>query len=379
VQPGQVITLHGVADPDPELNGTLGNEIDFQIEGKGNGKFATDCSSAIGAGAVDGEWLVVSGSSTKGGPLCPVENGFQLCGEEAPADAAWTGGSGGHAFWLPGIDTDLIFDPESAQWTANFDGTATLTGTLVSTSDSGHSFQVSVDFAGLTSVAPPGSPKKELGSHAYSENGGPVNSSTWVYYTSFSGTLTGQGDYAGAVIEFTRTGPAFQVGVGANGKNISLGGSGWFTWTVTQQPSSGGSLQSSGQGDINIDLVNCTPPPPCDIKYKTPTFSSRTMTWNLTNDTADPLEISYIYIWWPSQSGNLKKVRINSTDIWSGTDYPNEASISNFINGTSIRTLQPGQSKNLRFQFSTTARPWTDKYYMYVEFKNGCSVEWKKK
>jgi hypothetical protein len=37
----------------------------------------------------------------------------------------------------------------------------------------------------------------------------------------------------------TRTGPAFQIGIGANGKNLNFGGSGWFLWTMTHQPSLG--------------------------------------------------------------------------------------------------------------------------------------------
>ena len=46
----------------------------------------------------------------------------------------------------------------------------------------------------------------------------------------------------------TNTGPAFQVGNGANGKNANFGGSGWYNWNVTSQPTSGGSLQATGQG-----------------------------------------------------------------------------------------------------------------------------------
>ena len=49
------------------------------------------------------------------------------------------------------------------------------------------------------------------------------------------------------------------MGVGANGKNLKLGASAWFTWVVAQQPASGPSLTSNGQGDINIDLFDCPP------------------------------------------------------------------------------------------------------------------------
>ena len=114
-----------------------------------------------------------------------------------------------------------------------------------------------MSFSGYTTTPPAGSPKKELFASAYIQNGGPIDPSTWVYYTSFTGTLTGTGNYAGAVIQLDKTGPAFQIGKGANGKNGNFGGSGWFNWTVTSQPTSGGSLQTTGQGDINVDLANC--------------------------------------------------------------------------------------------------------------------------
>lgn len=163
--------------------------------------------------------------------------------------------SGGHALWLPGIGTDFVFKSGNPGiFTEKMDGTATLTGTVVSKSDSGKKFDVSVDFSLRTDMPPAGSPKKELKPIAYIENGGPIDASTWHYYEMWGGTLLGLMDYAGAEIDFDRTGPAFQVGVGANGKNLNLGGSGWFTWTVLSQPTLGSSLQTTGQGDWNVDF-----------------------------------------------------------------------------------------------------------------------------
>ncbi len=179
------------------------------------------------------------------------------CAEGAPLDPTYGPTTGGQAFWFPGIVTDLVFTPDPGSFIVNADGTARLTGTLRSVSDPTKIFTVDVQFSGLTSTAPSGSPKKELQSSAYIENGGPINPATWLYFTSYTGTLTGAGTYAGAVITISRTGPAFQMGVGADGKNIGFGGSGWFLWTVTHQPTSGSSLQTTGQGDIDIDLDDC--------------------------------------------------------------------------------------------------------------------------
>ena len=111
--------------------------------------------------------------------------------------------------------------------------------------------------SGRTSVAPPGSPKKDLKDCAYDEDGGPVDTDTWYYYPTYTGTLTGLGEYAGAVLTIVPTGPAFQVGIGANNKNIKFGASSWFIWTVTAQPSVGPALPVTGQGDFNIEIGDC--------------------------------------------------------------------------------------------------------------------------
>ena len=189
-----------------------------------------------------------------------VDFGYKIngCAVGAPLDPTYGPTTGGQAFWFPGIVTDLVFTPNPGGFVANGDGTARLTGTLRSVSDPTKSFTVDVSFSGLTNVTPSGSPKKELQSSAYSENGGPINTATWSYYTAYTGTLTGTGSYAGAVITITRTGPAFQSGVGADGKNLHYGGSGWFIWTVTHQPTSGSSFTTTGQGDIDIDLDDCS-------------------------------------------------------------------------------------------------------------------------
>src|ERR1043166_7881266 len=170
--------------------------------------------------------------------------------------------TGGHAVWLPGIGTDFVFSPTPGSFVENPDGTAQIGGTVFSTSDPNKGFQVNVSLSGRTSVPPPGSPKKSLPDCAYKEDGGPIDTSTWHYYTNYVGILTGLGDYLGAILTLAPTGPAFQVGVGADSKNLNLGASSWFIWTVTHQPDQGPALPTTGQGDFNLDIVDCFPPPP---------------------------------------------------------------------------------------------------------------------
>ncbi|MEP7012998.1 MAG: SdrD B-like domain-containing protein, partial [Acidobacteriota bacterium] len=182
------------------------------------------------------------------------------CVNHADSDPAVLGGGYNHALWLPGIGTDFQFSPLNGTFVRNnADGTAHLTGTVYSLSSPTHGFQVDIQFSGFTATTPPGSPKKELAAGAYVENGGVADSATWTYYTAYSGTLTGVSAYAGGSISISKTGPAFQMGVGANNKNLHFGASGWYLWQVNSQPTGGEVLVSSGQGDINLDMFDCPP------------------------------------------------------------------------------------------------------------------------
>ena len=208
---------------------------------------ATDVSrlevQISGSGAISGLHLCMDGNTVPTDKFCP---------EEAPADQF--GGSGGHAMVWFNVG-DFLF--QDAMWQEFSDGTARLTGKLTDRDDATRSFGVDVVATGRTMTAPAGSPKKELSAGAYSENGGPVDVSSWKYYTGLTGTLMGMGDFAGASVSIDRRGPAFQVGNGASGKNVQFGGSGWIDLTTTAQPTTGASLPSSGTGDFNLDFKDC--------------------------------------------------------------------------------------------------------------------------
>ena len=257
VAPGGVFEVNSFTTATPGFEGTVGTEIEIFVNGVLQTTIHTSCSQPVGPGLISGDFLVVDGFSRNfPGPLCPVEgDSSEQC--PIPAEADEFGAAGGHVFWLPGISEDLVFVGDTGRFTQFVDGTATMTGTLVDLNDSGKVFDVNVTFSGLTFVTPVGSPKKELAASAYVENGGPVDTDTWYYFTDYSGVLTGSGDWAGAQVTFTRTGPAFQVGNGASGKNVNFGASGWFDWTVNSQPSAGGSFPTTGVGDINTDLGTC--------------------------------------------------------------------------------------------------------------------------
>lgn len=177
----------------------------------------------------------------------------------AEKDPAYYGGGAGHSVWLPGTEGGADFDFMSgAKFSVFDDGTATLTGMAVSDKlGSEYSYAVDVAFEEAK-----GTPKKELKSEAYAPDG-PVDPSTWSFFKMTSGTLTGKGELLGTVLslfEAPKDGKhPFQVGIGANGKNIKFGGSGWFLYSAD-----GADCHEKGvsckKGDFNVNLV-ATPIP----------------------------------------------------------------------------------------------------------------------
>lgn len=155
--------------------------------------------------------------------------------------------AGGHAVWFhnrTGVGTDYEFVGNGILHRSK--KTAHLTGALISASNPSRMWLVDVLFTGKTKTPPSGSPKLERG---------PKDTDKWVYYPNFSGTLVGQGDYHGVVLEISRRGPAFQVGVSANGKNDEYGASAWFTYDVLSQGLHQNVYSGNGRdGDFNINL-----------------------------------------------------------------------------------------------------------------------------
>ena len=180
---------------------------------------------------------------------------------------------GEHAFYLPGISHDFMFEA-GAGFVESSDGTARIQGVLFSPTRPGWRFLAVVDLSdrvdpGSAAWPPAGSPKRELTAETFVDAGGTVDVDTWRYYETFSGVLTGLDELDGAEVRVTRTGPAFQVGEGASGKNVRFGGAGWIDVELVEQPSTGIALPGTlPRGDINLDFamgcVECAVDAPLD-------------------------------------------------------------------------------------------------------------------
>ncbi len=146
--------------------------------------------------------------------------------------------------------------------------TATLTGTLKN--GAGDGFTVSMLFNLFVEPNIP-SPKLELKSEAYAPEG-PVDPATWKFWDVVEGgvsQLIGLAGSANEGLDFNILSKpldesyAFQSGIGANGKNINFGLSGWLflegASPAAMQVNDCGA-QAGQTCDFNIDLVK-TPLP----------------------------------------------------------------------------------------------------------------------
>lgn len=186
-------------------------------------------------------------------------NGMGHCAQPARREEGLARYQGGHAFYLPGISHDFVFEP-GAQFTEHADGSARLIGVIYSEANPTQRFVVQVELADridpeAPGYPPAGSPKLELEPEAYAVASGPVDPAGWHYYATLVGTLDGLAALRGARVRIERFGPAFQVGLGASGKNQRFGASGWLDVTLQAQPATGALLPTGlFHGDINIDL-----------------------------------------------------------------------------------------------------------------------------
>ncbi len=188
---------------------------------------------------------------------------------EADRDSSVANYSGGHAFWLPdngshtnipnGNSSNFVFKNDSGRLNVSDDMTsARLTGTLQSVGKASSMWDVDIMFIlGMDSatysndhIDPNGNThdgkvKRELKSSQYVDNGGTIDPETWRYFymDESNATLTGSAGsgYEGTTLDLYQRPNGrdygkyvFQMGEGANGKNLNLGLSGWLGYTTAQ-------------------------------------------------------------------------------------------------------------------------------------------------
>ena len=179
--------------------------------------------------------------------------GATACATRTVMNSRANCGSGdGYGFfaqdWIYGAGgLSNAYDFQNGSFVEYTDGTARLTGTAVNLSNANVIFAVDVTFSGRTNSGA-GKANSSCGIHPQND---------WYYYTSTTGTLTGQGALAGALVNITRDGDPYQVGTGANlNDRWNFGASGWLLYSIVSQPNNSSIQIQSGNRrlDFNIRL-----------------------------------------------------------------------------------------------------------------------------
>ncbi|MEO0455096.1 MAG: hypothetical protein AAF152_00745 [Cyanobacteria bacterium P01_A01_bin.114] len=157
--------------------------------------------------------------------------------------------SGRHSFWLPKLKAGRFNFEEPGLFEQYDNGEAHLTGTITSARNKQKQWSVDLWFIPATQTNL--KPKTELHKAHYVSKGGTIDPASWSYYNldDTRATLTGLEAYWGETLYLTQAPAdqryAFQLGEGANGKNLSEGLSGWFYHTGSYK----------GKGDVNVDVT----------------------------------------------------------------------------------------------------------------------------
>ncbi|HET7843266.1 MAG TPA: hypothetical protein VFL14_03885, partial [Xanthomonadales bacterium] len=164
--------------------------------------------------------------------------------------------TGGFVLDIPGIAGDFVTFSDGAL-DVRPDGTARLTVFLQRRTAIDREFMAVLELAGPVtpsdpSYPPAGSPVLTLQPSAYAP-AGPVDPTTYVYWTQVTGTLTGLRAFAGAQITATNLGAA-QLGLGASNKNVRNGLAVDLALTVVQPPAVG-PLSIGGPALLRAELV----------------------------------------------------------------------------------------------------------------------------
>ncbi len=171
------------------------------------------------------------------------------------------------SIFFPGWDFNTsihMHAEENAQFTEYDDKTARLKGTfsfLNKQTDMHEVWEAEINFRAVNLTSSHSrnqtlnqNPYLELKDEMYqtTEQVGLVNVETWHYYNVSGGKLKRLSPNTNAHVVITPRNdmPPFQIGKGANGRNINFGASGWVKWTLFEL----NKAPKFTESDINIDL-----------------------------------------------------------------------------------------------------------------------------
>ena len=206
----------------------------------------TDCND--GNAATENDVIQSDGCSCAGTPIGP-----EKCANRTVSNTTHCSSGGDYGFYLIHQNLERRYTFHDGLLMEFTDGTAMLTGRITNNGDAQIGFDVNINLTGRTAVSPTGDAKEHTCLNPDTDE--------YYYYADVTGTLTGTGGAAGAVLTVRDQGEAFQLGHGANVTNydLSFGASGWLQIDVQSEPSTGLDLDiltgnNGNNGDININI-----------------------------------------------------------------------------------------------------------------------------
>ena len=212
-------------------------------------------------------------------PICTIAQSPYATAKEPTSNNSLTTLPGNVMFEMPGLFKDFII-LGGGQFVQRNNGTAHLTGRVASAGSLYSAFLIDIEFTGKVTPGnpghpPAGGPQLLMNQNAYAPQG-PINPSSFAFYTSASGTLTGSSNYLGGIIDLQLTGGPAQIGIGANNHNSDLGLQASFQPTVAQHPRQH-AFPALGVMTLAVDLLSDRTDkvthPPLENSLSTLTFS----------------------------------------------------------------------------------------------------------
>ena len=195
-----------------------------------------------------GVLVLSSGGTAEATPLTPATYAISDYGT----------GNNHHGVWFRRFDSAsgvTRFSFTNGEFTVG-GNSASLTGRITQKDNAARAFDIDISFSNVDDTTAAGLAGK-------CEQGG-CDTSGWHYFNLDTGMFTGVGDLLGLDLSLTQI-PSdgsypWQIGVGANSKNVNFGGAMWFEWEV-EQNTSGVSVCTSSlncgndyHGDFNVNL-----------------------------------------------------------------------------------------------------------------------------
>jgi hypothetical protein len=113
----------------------------------------------------------------------------------------------------------------------------------------------------------------------------------------------------------------------------------------------------------------------CEGKAGSLKANFKTVNVQVSNPGSKPLPIASAFVKWANGMGNLTRVRLNNKTLWTGATAPNRTFIDAWVGGLGDRTLAPGATATLRFDFANAVGNNLSAVDVVVGFGDGCIVE----